>query len=63
MNHLTQKEKFLKEEELAVGEIASLQLEIDFYKNDLKKIRKHLADLENGKNDNAWESYTKEVLY
>jgi predicted nucleic acid-binding Zn-ribbon protein len=63
MEKLSQREKLLREERLAIGEIESLQHDIDVYKEDLAKIRKHLADLDNGLNDNAWESYAKELLY
>lgn len=63
MDNLSQREKLLREERLAIREIESLQQDIDVYKEDLAKVRKHLADLDNGLNHNAWESYAKEVLY
>ena len=62
MNKQAQREKLINEELKTIGEIESLQHDIDLYNGDLEKIRKHRADLDNGLNDQAWESYAKEVL-
>jgi hypothetical protein len=57
MIELTQKEKLLREERMLLSEIESLQYDIDLYNEDLVKVRANLADLEAGRNDNAWKSF------
>lgn len=59
MNKQTQRERLLREEEKLLEVIKEYQAEVDSFTTELNHVRRLLAELNNGVNDNAWSEYTK----